>query len=130
MNDLMTSPEQQRSEHEERKRFESIWWAGVLIWLGLVLGGEALDILPEIGETSEWWSWIFVGVGAWSLALNLYRAVSAVAPNPNTWDWIWTAIFVAVGAGAFIDVGGELVGAAVLVAIGLVVLSRSVSTRR
>lgn len=128
MKELLESPEQLQSEKDERKRYESIWWGGVLVWLGLVLGGVALDVVPDIGETSEWWPWIFVGVGAWSLALNLYRAVTRTAPNPSTWDWIWTAIFVAVGAGALVDVGGEIVGAVVLVVIGLVILRRALST--
>jgi hypothetical protein len=131
MNELLKSPEQQQeqSDRDERKRFESIWWAGVLIWLGLVLGGAALDILPDIGDRADWWPWIFVGVGAWSLALNSYRAVSTAAPNPSTWDWIWTGIFVAVAAGNLVDIGGEIVGAAVLVVIGLVILTRSRAIR-
>lgn len=130
MNALLKSPEQQQSEQDERKRFETIWWGGTLIWLGLVFGAKAIDILPEIGETSEWWPWVFVGVGAWSLALNLYRAATTTAPNPSNWDWIWTGIFVAVAVGSLADIGGEIVGATVLIVLGLVILLRSVSTRQ
>jgi hypothetical protein len=119
----------ERREREERKRFDAIWWAGVLIWIGLALGAEYLDILPDIGDTSEWWPWIFVGVGPWSLALNLYRMGSTTAPNPSTSDWTWTVIFMAVAIGTLADIGGEIVGAAALVAIGLMVLIRAVSSR-
>jgi hypothetical protein len=122
----------ERSEERERvqrKRYESIWWAGVLIWIGLALAAEYFDILPEIGDSAEWWPWIFVGVGPWSLVLNVYRAASTAAPNPSTWDWAWTVVFMAVAIGAVADVGGEIVGAAALVAIGLVVLIRAISSR-
>jgi hypothetical protein len=116
-------------EQAERKRFETIWWAGVLIWIGLMLGAEYWDLLPQIGDSTEWWPWIFVGVGPWSLALNGYRATSTSAPHPSTWDWIWTVVFLAVAASVFVDIGGEILGAAALVVIGLVILFRATSRR-
>lgn len=127
MTELLERSEER--ERVERKRFESIWWAGVAIWIGLALGAEYFDILPEIGNTTEWWPWIFVGVGPWSLALNLYQAASTTAPNPSTSDWVWTVAFMAAAIGALADLGGEIVGAAALITIGLVVLVRSVASR-
>lgn len=123
MTDMTTSTAAQR------KRMEAIWWAGVLIWLGLALGAEGLDILPELGETEgEWWPWIFLGIGPWSLALNLYW-VRSDGPKPTTWDWIWTAVFMALAVGALVDIGEEIVGAAVLVVVGVVVMMRALSHR-
>lgn len=69
---------------------------------------------------------IFVGVGPWSVVLNLYRQASSW-PNPTTWDWIWTAIFLLVALGTVADIGGELVGAVVLVVVGVILLTRSLS---
>jgi hypothetical protein len=111
----------------ERKRLESVWWAGVLIWVGLVLGAEYLEILPHIGERASFWPWFFLGIGPWTLGLNLYRVMSAAAPRPNTWDWIWTAVFMLVAIGTLVDIGAEIVGAAVLVVVGAVVMSRALS---
>jgi hypothetical protein len=111
-------------EKAERKRMDSIWWAGVLIWIGLALGAEYLDILPEVGDAGEWWPWIFIGVGPWSLALNAYRATSSW-PSPSTWDWIWTAIFLVIGLGTVVDVGGEIVGAVALLVLGVIILVRA-----
>jgi hypothetical protein len=122
----MTTEEDVRHEAAERKRMDSIWWAGVLIWIGLALAGEYFEILPEIGDSGEWWPWIFVGVGAWSILLNLYRTTSSW-PNPSTWDWIWTAIFSLVALGSFVDFEGEIVGAVVLVVIGVVFLVKALS---
>jgi hypothetical protein len=113
-------------EAAERRRMDAIWWAGVLIWIGLALGAEALDILPQIGDSNEWWPWIFVGVGPWSLALNVYRQASSW-PDPTTWDWMWTAIFLLVAVGAVADIGGEVVGAVVLVVVGVILLARALS---
>jgi hypothetical protein len=118
-----------QSERDERKRFDGIWWGGVLIWLGIALAAENLDLLPEIGEPPEWWPWIFVGVGPWSLALNGYRAVSAAAPNPSTWDWVWTVIFLAVALGALLEAGGAYIGATAFVVVGLIILLRAASGR-
>ncbi len=114
------------AEAAERKRMDAIWWAGVFIWIGLALGAQALDILPQIGDSDEWWPWIFVGVGPWALVLNLYRQTSSW-PNPTTWDWIWTAIFLLVALGTVADIGGEIVGAVVLVVVGVILLARALS---
>jgi hypothetical protein len=111
----------------EDKRFDSIWWAGVLIWIGLVLGAEYFEILPEIGERASVWPWFFLGIGPWTLGLNLYRTMSATASRPTTWDWIWTTLFMLVALGTLMDIGAEIVGAAVLVIVGAVILNRALS---
>lgn len=108
---------------------DAIWWAGVLIWIGLALAAEYADILPEVGDSGDWWPWIFIGIGPWALLLNLYRQASS-GPNPSTWDWIWTAVFLLVALGTFVDIGGEIVGAAVLVVIGIVLMFRALSHDR
>ena len=110
---------------KRRELMDSIWWGGVLIWIGLALGSEWLGILPEIGDRGAWWPWIFIGVGPWSLILNSYFLSSPTWPKPTTWDWIWTAIFMLVAVGTFVDIGGELLGALVLVGVGVAILIRS-----
>lgn len=110
----------------ERKRIDAIWWAGVLIWIGLVLGADNLNILPRIGGEGEWWLWVFLGAGLWALALNGFSVLSNW-PNPSTWDWIWTAIFLLVGLGGVVNIAGEIVGAVVLVGIGIAFLVKALS---
>ncbi len=112
----------------ERKRMDALWWAVALIWIGLVLGAQNMDLLPSIGRGGEWWLWIFFGLGPWSLVLNGYRALSDL-PNPSTWDWIWTVIFVLVGLSGLVTIAGEIIGAVVLVGIGIVILVRALSRR-
>jgi hypothetical protein len=122
----MTDEKETTGQKAERKRIDAIWWAGVLIWIGLVLGADNLNILPRIGDGGEWWLWIFLGAGLWALALNSLSVMSNW-PNPSTWDWIWTAIFLLVGLGGVVNIAGEIVGAVVLVGIGAVFLIRALS---
>jgi hypothetical protein len=107
---------------------DAIWWAGAFIWIGLALGAEYLDILPRVGDSAEWWPWIFIGIGPWALVLNVYRQTSSW-PSPLTWDWIWTAIFLLVGLGAVMDIGEEIVGAVALVVVGVILMGRALSRR-
>jgi hypothetical protein len=122
----MTDEQKTTGQKAERKRIDAIWWAGVLIWIGLVLGADNLNILPQIGDGGEWWLWIFLGAGLWALALNVFSMMSTW-PNPSTWDWVWTAIFLFVGLGGIVNIAGEIVGAVVLVGIGVVFLVRALS---
>ncbi len=125
----MTDVKETTKHDSERKRMDAIWWGGVLIWIGLALGAEYLEILPAVGDTGEWWPWIFIGVGPWSLGLNIYRSTSSW-PDPSTWDWIWTVVFLAVGLSAVADFGGEIIGAIALIVIGGVFLIRALSSNR
>lgn len=117
----MTDVKERTYEEQERKRLDSVWWGGAFIWVGLVLGAEWLDILPTIADTDNWWPWIFIGLGPWALAMNVYRSMTDL-PNPSTWDWVWTAIFVMIAIGAFVDFSGAVAGAVALVVIGAVIM--------
>jgi hypothetical protein len=122
----MTDEKDTTGRKAERKRIDAIWWAGVLIWIGLVLGADNLNVLPRIGGQGEWWLWVFLGAGLWALALNGFSVLSNW-PNPSTWDWIWTAIFLLVGLGGVVNIAGEIVGAVVLVGIGIAFLVKALS---
>jgi hypothetical protein len=112
------------SELEERKRIESMWWAGVLIWAGLVFAADSLGILPQVGEAGSW-SWVFFGAGLGGMLGNLYRVVSENLPNPATWDYIFTGFLLLVGLGGISAV--DIFWPVVLIIVGAVTL---VSTSR
>lgn len=104
----------------ENKKLDTYFWGGVLLWAGLVFGGEALGILPQIGSADSW-SWVFLGAGLLSVALNLVSLSSEVYEDPSTWDWVWGVIFLLIGVGGFttLDISWPiiliLVGVAMLV---------------
>jgi hypothetical protein len=115
-------------EVAERKRAESIWWGGALLWAGVMIGAERLNVLPDVGLHNESWPWIVLGLGVWALIWNGFRLLSTL-PNPNTWDWAWTVVFLLVGFGGMSNFTEELLGAVILMAVGAVVLLRGVLRR-
>ena len=121
----MTDVKDRTYEEQERKRLDSVWWGGAFIWVGLVLGAEWLDVLPDVGEGSNWWPWIFIGLAPWALGLNVYRSTTAL-PNPNAWDWVWTGIFTVIALGTFVDFSGEIAGAVALVVIGSLIMFNAI----
>jgi hypothetical protein len=90
--------ERRKSAKHARKRAEGLWWAGALIWAGLVFGADSLDLLPQAGDADAW-SWVFLGA----------------------WDWIWSGGLTLVGLGGFTTISISwpliliLIGAAILV---------------
>lgn len=111
-------------QEAKRKHIDSLWWAGAIILAGVVLLAETLDALPDIGAEGEWWIWIFLALGVWSVLLNGFRMISPDWPNPRAWDYIWTVIFLGVGVGSAIewDVDGGIIGGVALVVIGAILV--------
>ena len=114
--------EQKMSKWEERRGFETLWWAGTLIWTGMVLGADNLGWLPEIGQVDAW-TWVFLGAGLYGLVGTLYRQISVDTLNPTSWDYLWSGFLLIVGLGGVAKVNSFwppvliLVGVAFLVSI-------------
>ena len=111
--------EQKKNEKTERQRIESFWWAGMLIWAGLIFATDSLGFLPQIGEADAW-SWIFLGAGLSGSVGNIFRTSSLGIPNPTAWDWIWGSIFLLFGVGGFTTL--NLFWPLILILIGAVIL--------
>lgn len=107
-------------EKAERKRLESFWWGAVIIWAGLVLIADYLDLLPQIREADAW-SWIFLGAGVLGLIGALVRAASHDLPKPTGWDYFWSALFLIIGASGFF--GGGIAFPLALMVIGVAILA-------
>jgi len=114
------------NEQEQRKRIESLWWAGVLIWAGLIFAADSLGILPQVGEADAW-SWVFLGAGLLATPGNFYRASSVDTPNPTTWDWVWGGIFLILGLGGFMVL--YISWPLILILVGGVTLVRALGGR-
>ena len=96
----MVEPEHPQSAKEFRKRAERLWWAGALIWAGLVFGVESLGLLPQVGGANAW-SWVLLGAGLYGLTSNLYYVRPASPYKPTTWDWIWSGGLALLGLSGF-----------------------------
>jgi hypothetical protein len=110
----------------ENKRLDSYFWGGVLLIAGLVFGGEAIGLLPQIGNATGW-SWVFLGAGLLSIALNLVSLASETFEDPTAWDWIWGVIFTLIGVGGFtmLNISWPLI----IILVGVAILVKAVFRR-
>jgi hypothetical protein len=115
----MTTEQKTKSQHEERRRLETLWWAAVLVWAGLIFAAERLDVLPQIGEADAW-AWIFFGAGAFGLLGAFVRVASPGIPNPTAWDYFWSGLFLIIGVGGATSV--DIFWPLALVLVGMVAL--------
>ena len=105
---------------ETPRRLDAFFWAGALIWAGLIFAADSLGLLSQIGQANSW-SWIFLGAGALGLVLNLLSQTSENYAIPTAWDWGWAILFLIIGAAGFLSfrVPGWLflitIGAAILI---------------
>lgn len=106
------------SKIERRQRAEALYWAGVLIWAGLVFGANSLGFIPQI-SSADAWSWLFIGAGLYGTLMNLY---SSSLPDPVTtaWDYIWSGFWLLLGLSGLFVV--DIFWPVVLIAIGVVTL--------
>jgi hypothetical protein len=125
-------PRNEKEEKDEKGREES-WdekwrrdplnaalWAIVLIWAGLVLIAINLDIF---GTRWDAWPVIFVGAGVIVLLGVLVRLLVPAYRRPVTGSIIFGFILVGIGLGELTR--WDVVGALVLIAIGVsIFLSR------
>ncbi|MGB3904613.1 MAG: hypothetical protein WBB22_06780 [Anaerolineae bacterium] len=117
----MSNEQKMTSWKEDRRYVEAVWWAGALIWAGLVFGADALGYLPQIGQADAW-SWVFFGAGASGLVGTLWRAASPEWADPTTWDYIGSGILLIIGVSGtvgFVELAFPLI--LVLVGVAIVV---------
>ena len=111
---------------EKPRRLDAFFWAGALIWAGLVFGADGLGILPQIGQANTW-SWVFLGAGAIGLVLNILSQTSENYANPTSWDWGWSVLFLVIGAAGFLSF--RIPGWLFLIAIGVAILVSAFRSR-
>ena len=125
--EALKAEETAKAESKERKRLETIWWAGALIWAGLVFAADSLSLLPQIGD-SDAWTWVFLGAGLYGTLGNLYRVANPSSPNSTAWDTIWSGGLLIIGLAGMSPV--EIFWPLILVLIGVVILAETLFQRR
>lgn len=118
----------EKTHVEERGNLDALFWGGMLIWAGLIFGADSLGLLPEVGQASAW-SWIFLGAGLYGLLLSAMRLLSPDLSNPSTWDYVWATVFLLIGTGGFVGIGGELIFPLILLLIGGTILVSALMRR-
>ena len=122
-----TTLEQEIGGEEKPRRLDTFYWAGALIWIGLIFWADSQGLLPQIGESSVW-TWIFLGGGVAGLLLNLYSYSSPNYANPTAWDYIWSGILLLLGLGGLtaFNISWPLI----LVVVGFVLLVNALLRHR
>jgi hypothetical protein len=118
--------EQKKSRKEKHQLLETLYWAGVLVWVGLIFGIDSLGLLPQIGGADAW-SWVFFGAGLYALLGALWRVSTPDWPDPTTWDYVWIGILLILGLDGLItlEIGFPLI----LVLIGVALLGSTLWQR-
>jgi hypothetical protein len=124
--------EKAEKDHGDEKDWDEKWhrdplsaarWAAILIWAGLALLLENLEMLTRF-ETLEAWDLIFAGAGLILLLEVVVRVLLPAYRRPVTGSIIVGVVLLALGVGSALGV--SLVWPLVLIAIGLLILLRGV----
>lgn len=107
-------------------RLDVYFWAGALIWAGLIFGADSMGMLPQIGQANPW-SWVFLGAGVLGLGLNYLSQLSQNYSNPTAWDWGWSIVFTLIGVAGFVSF--NVPGWLFLIGIGIVILLSALRSR-
>jgi hypothetical protein len=137
-----------RSEKEEEKenekgRGEKNWdekwrrdpvnavsWAAIFIWAGLCLFAENTGWGPDTFSWWQTWAVIMGGAGAIFIVAALIRLAVPEHRRPITGGLILGFILMGVGLGELTGWGFGILGAFILIAIGLIIILRGLIRRR
>ncbi len=121
--------EKSQEEKWRRDPLSAIVWACILIWAGVVLLLDNLNLLPQIpGLPINDWSLIFLGSGVIILLEVLVRLVLPEHRKGVVGSLIVAIIFIGIGGGG--SIGWGFLWGFGLIAIGLVVLVGGFRGRR
>ncbi len=127
---------QEKQQEKEEKSWEEKWrrdplnaavWAIILIWLGVALLADNLNLFGDI--RFEVWHLFFLGAGGVLILEVIARLLLPAFRQPVIGTLILAVVFLAIGFGGLADsldwdVGPELIWALALIALGCYVLFR------
>jgi hypothetical protein len=130
------SQEKTWEEKWRRDPLNSIVWAAILIWFGVVLLIGNLGLFNTLNQflrggfvqiNLEAWSIGFLGAGVILVLEVLARLMIAEYRQPVTGTLVLAAIFIGIGLGNII--GGAVTWALILIALGFGIILRGVARR-
>ncbi len=122
--------EEEKRHEKEEKSVDEKWrddplstagWAFFLIWIGLVLLAQNLDLLDSI-DPLETWDLIFIGAGVIVLVQVLIRLLVPAYRRSVMGSLIFAIILLAIGLGDLAT--WQLIWPTVIIVIGLMLLLR------
>jgi hypothetical protein len=128
MSDWQRDEKEEKLEKEEEKHEKNEWqsdrlntlsWAAILIWIGLVLLANSLEMVA----LSEGWPAIPLGAGVIVLIEALARLAMPQYRQPTGGQYVLAVVLIAVGLGNWLDWG--LIWPLALILIGLGILAHN-----
>jgi hypothetical protein len=122
--------EKQRDEKWRRDPISAAMWAAVLIWVGLSLLAESTNVGPN---NFTWWNTgavIATGIGAIFVVAAIVRLVMPEYRRHVTSNFIIGLVLLAAGLSNLTSWNWEALGAAGLIAIGVIIIVGGVFRRR
>ena len=126
--------EQEKRREKEEKSWDEKWrrdpvnvasWAAVFIWAGLVLLAHTLDLFRDFHTGAVF----FTGAGIIILIAAFIRLLVPAYRRAAGGGFVLGLIFLGLGLGWLVK-DWAIVGAIVLIAIGLIILFRGIVRRR
>ena len=114
-------------EHQPRHRLQTLFWASVLIWAGIVFTLESTGWLPQLGHAGAW-SWVFFGAGVLALVGALWQGLSPAHKRPGVGNYISGGILIIIGLSGFIAI--KITWPLVLLAVGVILFGNALIRRR
>jgi len=105
-----------------------VFFAGLLIFVGLILLANRTGMLPRVASADAW-DWIMLGGGGLLLLSAFARATSGDYARSSKGRIIIGLVFVGLGASAIFGVSSTLLWPAALIVVGFYLFLRNVSFR-
>jgi hypothetical protein len=115
-------------EKYRRDPLNFVSWAVLIIWLGVTLLLQNMDVAP-FDKSDQGWAIFTWGGGAIIFAEALLRLLVPRWRRSIVGSFIWGAIWVGVGFGLWYD-KWEVIGPVVIIAIGVALLAGRLFPRR
>jgi len=115
------------SGRHEQRRLQGIYWACVVIWVGLVFAADSVGWLPKVGNADPW-NWAFFGAGVLALLGALWREVSPKYARPRVGNYIWAGVLIIIGLSGVITF--KITRPLILLLVGLALLALNLFRRR
>ncbi len=111
------------TEKYRRDPLGGIFFAAILIWVGLVFLAENLRMLPLFGRL-ETWHWIVMGIGGLLIIEAFVRSVSVEHRRNVMGRLVFGGILLLLGLSGVLALDMETIWPAFLILIGLALLLR------
>jgi hypothetical protein len=123
----MNAEHEDARERRPRHHPQTLFWASVLIWAGLVFTADSMGWLPELGHAGPW-NWVFFGAGLLVLGGALWRGFSPAYRRSPVGYYVSAAVLIIIGLSGFIAV--RITWPVVLLAVGVILLATALIRRR